>query len=126
MDLRIRQYLSKAQEKRDAVYLRKAFELMRASSPSELLVLCAEQSLQLGCWEVAEDCIMMYLEGKPPANQFLCRAYLCRAQLINTAEDLDKAVMYYLKAIEIARDKSDIISWCSTPRCCISGPSGGS
>uniref|UniRef100_A0A8C1PEX5 Uncharacterized protein n=1 Tax=Cyprinus carpio TaxID=7962 RepID=A0A8C1PEX5_CYPCA len=54
---------------------------------------------------------MMYLDGKPPANQFLCRAYLCQGQLISsrsisTAEDLDKAVMYYLKAIEIAKDKS--------------------
>ncbi|XP_058652539.1 cilia- and flagella-associated protein 46-like isoform X3 [Onychostoma macrolepis] len=119
MDLRIRQYLSKAQEKGDAVYVRKAYELIRASAPaasdgrslSELRVLCAEQSLQLGCWEITEDCLMMYLEGKPPANQFLCRAYLCQGQLIssrsiNTAEDLDKAVMYYLKAIEIAKDKS--------------------
>ncbi|XP_067242183.1 cilia- and flagella-associated protein 46 [Chanodichthys erythropterus] len=53
----------------------------------------------------------MYLEGKPPVNQFLCRAYLCQAQLISShsitsVEDLDKAVMYYLKAIEIAKDKS--------------------
>ncbi|RXN24229.1 cilia- and flagella-associated 46 isoform X2 [Labeo rohita] len=119
MDLRIRQYLSKAQEKRDAVYVKKAYELIQASGPaasdgrsrSELCVLCAEQSLQLGCWEIAQDCLTMYLEGKPPANQFLCRAYLCQGQLISsrsvsTAEDLDKAVMYYLKAIEIARDKS--------------------
>ncbi|XP_016414315.1 cilia- and flagella-associated protein 46-like [Sinocyclocheilus rhinocerous] len=119
MDLRIRQYLSKAQEKRDAEYVRKAYELIRASaaaasdgrSLSELRVLCAEQSLQLGCREITQDCLMMYLEGKPPANQFLCRAYLCQGQLISsrsisTAEDLDKAVMYYLKAIEIAKDKS--------------------
>ncbi|XP_073690617.1 cilia- and flagella-associated protein 46 [Garra rufa] len=102
-----------------AVYVRKAYELIRSSGPeasdgrsqSELCVLCAEQSLQLGCWEIAEDCLTMYLEGKPPANQFLCRAYLCQGQLISsrsisTAEDLDKAVKYYLKAIEIAKDKS--------------------
>ncbi|XP_026079139.1 cilia- and flagella-associated protein 46 [Carassius auratus] len=119
MDLRIRQYLSKAQEKRDAVFVRKAYDLIRAPAPaasdgrslSDLCVLCAEQSLQLGCWEITQDCLMMYLEGKPPVNQFLCRAYLCQGQLIssrsiNTAEDLDKAVMYYLKAIEIAKDKS--------------------
>uniref|UniRef100_A0A9J8CP86 Uncharacterized protein n=1 Tax=Cyprinus carpio carpio TaxID=630221 RepID=A0A9J8CP86_CYPCA len=113
MDLRIRQYLSKAQEKRDAVYVRNAYDLIRAAAPaaSELRVLCAEQSLQLGCWEITQDCLMMYLDGKPPANQFLCRAYLCQGQLISsrsisTAEDLDKAVMYYLKAIEIAKDKS--------------------
>ncbi|XDV49763.1 hypothetical protein PO909_018950 [Leuciscus waleckii] len=53
----------------------------------------------------------MYLEGKPAVNQFLCRAYLCQAQLVSShsitsAEDLDKAVMFYLKAIEIAKDKS--------------------
>ncbi|XP_026105904.1 cilia- and flagella-associated protein 46-like [Carassius auratus] len=119
MDFRIRQYLSKAQEKRDAVFVRKAYDLIRAPAPaasdgrslSDLCVLCAEQSLQLGCWEITQDCLMMYLEGKPPVNQFLCRAYLCQGQLIssrsiNTVEDLDKAVMYYLKAIEIAKDKS--------------------
>ncbi|XP_051507186.1 cilia- and flagella-associated protein 46 [Myxocyprinus asiaticus] len=119
MDLRARQYLSKAQEKTDPVSLRKAYDLIRVSVQSvsdgrsvlsELCVLCAEQSLQLGCREIAQDCLMMYFEGRPPANQFLCRAYLCQAQLISpyaitTAEDLDKAVMYYLKAIEIAKEK---------------------
>nr|XP_021336588.1 cilia- and flagella-associated protein 46 [Danio rerio] len=113
MDLRIRQYLSKAEEKRDAAYLRKAYDLLRASdarSQSELSVLCAEQCLQLGCWEMAEDCLMMFWERKAPVNQFLCRAHLCQGQLIssrsiNTAEDLEKAVMCFLKAIEIAKDK---------------------
>uniref|UniRef100_A0A8C2F734 Uncharacterized protein n=1 Tax=Cyprinus carpio TaxID=7962 RepID=A0A8C2F734_CYPCA len=74
-------------------------------------VVCCVLCCQLGCWEITQDCLMMYLDGKPPANQFLCRAYLCQGQLISsrsisTAEDLDKAVMYYLKAIEIAKDKS--------------------
>ncbi|KAK7149085.1 hypothetical protein R3I93_013174 [Phoxinus phoxinus] len=110
MDLRIRQYLLKAEEKKDVVFVRKAHALI-GSSQSELSVLCAEQSLQLGCREIAQDCLKMYLEGKPAVNQFLCRAYLCQAQLVSShsitsAEDLDKAVMFYLKAIEIAKHKS--------------------
>uniref|UniRef100_A0A8C1PJM6 Cilia and flagella associated protein 46 n=1 Tax=Cyprinus carpio TaxID=7962 RepID=A0A8C1PJM6_CYPCA len=76
-----------------------------------MILVLTRINLVLGCWEITQDCLMMYLDGKPPANQFLCRAYLCQGQLISsrsisTAEDLDKAVMYYLKAIEIAKDKS--------------------
>ncbi|KAG9275502.1 cilia- and flagella-associated protein 46 [Astyanax mexicanus] len=52
---------------------------------------------------------MMYFETNPPSNQFLCHAYFCQAQLnsphtVTTVEDMDKAVMYYLKAIEISKD----------------------
>ncbi|XP_062851474.1 cilia- and flagella-associated protein 46 [Trichomycterus rosablanca] len=77
---------------------------------SELYVLCAEQALRLGCKEITEDCLMMYLESKPPTNQFLCRAYFCQAQLnsprtVTCVEDLEKAVMYYLKAIEVSKGK---------------------
>ena len=28
-----------------------------------------------------EDCIKMFFLKTPPSNQFLCRAYLCQAQL---------------------------------------------
>lgn len=28
-----------------------------------------------------EDCIKMFFHKTPPSNQFLCRAYLCQAQL---------------------------------------------
>ncbi|KAF4106176.1 hypothetical protein G5714_013838 [Onychostoma macrolepis] len=46
---------------------------------------------------------MMYLEGKPPANQFLCRAYLCQGQLISsrsisTARE-DQKIIFKMKAI---------------------------
>lgn len=45
--------------------------------------LCAALSLcfQLGCLEISAACLKMYFEGNPPANQFLCRAYLCQGQL---------------------------------------------
>ncbi|KAI4874895.1 hypothetical protein NFI96_034468 [Prochilodus magdalenae] len=70
-----------------------------------LVCLC----FQLGCKEITEDCLMVYFESKPPPNQFLCRAYFCQAQLsspftVCTVEDMDKAVMFYLKAIEISVD----------------------
>ena len=45
----------------------------------------------------------------PPANQFLCRAYLCQAQLIapqssDQFEDFEKSVVYLLKAISFAKE----------------------
>lgn len=48
-----------------------------------LSLLCAALSLcfQLGCLEISAACLKMYFEGNPPANQFLCRAYLCQGQL---------------------------------------------
>ncbi|XP_053477642.1 cilia- and flagella-associated protein 46 isoform X1 [Ictalurus furcatus] len=121
MDLQIRQYLTQAQDKDDTVALRKAYSTIKdaisGSTPSEtrcflpeLYVLCAEQALRLGCKEITEDCLMMYLESKPAPNQFLCRAYFCQAQLnsprtIASVEDMDRAITYYLKAIEISKDK---------------------
>uniref|UniRef100_A0A8C6UMR9 Uncharacterized protein n=1 Tax=Neogobius melanostomus TaxID=47308 RepID=A0A8C6UMR9_9GOBI len=50
----------------------------------------------------------MYFEGSPPANQFLCRAYLCQGQLecppaAGSVEDVEKAADYFLKAIEVAK-----------------------
>ncbi|KAM9477000.1 cilia- and flagella-associated protein 46 [Clarias gariepinus] len=118
MDLKIRQYLTQSEDKDDPEAVRKAYAAIKdAISASdtrcflpELFVLCAEQALRLGCKEITEDCLMMYLESKPPPNQFLCRAYFCQAQLnsprtIASVEDMDKAVTYYLKAIEISKDK---------------------
>uniref|UniRef100_A0A8C7V183 Cilia and flagella associated protein 46 n=1 Tax=Oncorhynchus mykiss TaxID=8022 RepID=A0A8C7V183_ONCMY len=66
--------------------------------------------LCLGCADISRDCLMMYFEGKPPANQFLCRAYLCQGQLespqsFGSVEEIEKAVIYFLKAIEISKVK---------------------
>uniref|UniRef100_A0A671V0G9 Uncharacterized protein n=1 Tax=Sparus aurata TaxID=8175 RepID=A0A671V0G9_SPAAU len=63
---------------------------------------------QLGCLEISAACLKMYFEGNPPANQFLCRAYLCQGQLkplpaTCTVEDFEEAVQYFLKAIEISK-----------------------
>ncbi|XP_060780970.1 cilia- and flagella-associated protein 46 [Neoarius graeffei] len=93
---------------KDAISGKAASDLRRFLP--ELYVLCAEQALRLGCKEITEDCLMMYLEHKPPPNQFLCRAYFCQAQLnlprtVASVEDMDRAVTYYLKAIETAKDK---------------------
>uniref|UniRef100_A0A3Q0SCE1 Cilia and flagella associated protein 46 n=1 Tax=Amphilophus citrinellus TaxID=61819 RepID=A0A3Q0SCE1_AMPCI len=74
----------------------------------EWCVLCAEAGLQLGCVEISTACLKMYFEGNPPANQFLCRAYLCQGQLksppaTGSVEDFEEAVMYFLKAIETSK-----------------------
>lgn len=36
---------------------------------------------QHGQLDVMDDCIKMFFLKTPPSNQFLCRAYLCQAQL---------------------------------------------
>ncbi|XP_067091811.1 cilia- and flagella-associated protein 46 [Osmerus mordax] len=122
MDLPIRQYLTKAQQHKDVGALRSAYELIvkgtseetasdtRCFGPPELYVLCAEQALQLGCNKISRECLRMYFEGKPPDNQFLCRAYLCQGQLnspqtVGSVEEIEKAAIYFLKAIEISKDK---------------------
>ncbi|KAM9345441.1 cilia- and flagella-associated protein 46 [Symphorus nematophorus] len=74
----------------------------------ELYVVCAETALQLGCLEISTACLKRYFEGNRPANQFLCRAYLCQGQLKSppangNVEDFEEAVQFFLKAIEISR-----------------------
>lgn len=38
-------------------------------------------TLQHGQLDVMDECIKMFFLKTPPSNQFLCRAYLCQAQL---------------------------------------------
>nr|DBA15094.1 TPA: hypothetical protein GDO54_004351 [Pyxicephalus adspersus] len=56
---------------------------------------------------MSKDCLQMYFNSKPPPNQFYGRAYLCKARLhaplsANDADELEKSVVYYLKAIDFA------------------------
>ena len=46
------------------------FQLMHFFSP-----------VQHGQFDVMDDCVKMFFQKTPPSNQFLCRAYLCQAQL---------------------------------------------
>uniref|UniRef100_A0A665UFS7 Uncharacterized protein n=1 Tax=Echeneis naucrates TaxID=173247 RepID=A0A665UFS7_ECHNA len=62
------------------------------------------------CIETLSSCLKMYFEGNPPANQFLCQAYLCQGQLksppaFGSVEDFEEAVMCFLKAIEISKNE---------------------
>uniref|UniRef100_A0A3B4YJ43 Cilia and flagella associated protein 46 n=1 Tax=Seriola lalandi dorsalis TaxID=1841481 RepID=A0A3B4YJ43_SERLL len=56
---------------------------------------------------ISAACLKMYFEGNPPANQFLCRAYLCQGQLKSppATGNFEEAVMYFLKAIEISKQE---------------------
>ncbi|XP_070834007.1 cilia- and flagella-associated protein 46 [Chaetodon trifascialis] len=119
MDLDIRHYLCKANEQQDSGALQSAYQLIKEMTAAvtsgrtpriaqELCVLCAEEALQLGCLEISTACLKMYFEGNPPANQFLCRAYLCQGQLkspsaTGSVEEFEEAVLYFLKAIEISK-----------------------
>nr|XP_029134601.1 cilia- and flagella-associated protein 46 [Labrus bergylta] len=105
----------------DSGALTSAYRLMKTSSAGtsgrtpritpDLYVVCAEAALQLGCLEIGTACLKMYFEENPPANQFLCRAYLCQGQLqspsaTGTMEDFEEAVQSFLKAVEIAKSES--------------------
>ncbi|XP_008297596.1 tetratricopeptide repeat protein 40 [Stegastes partitus] len=119
MELDIRQYLAKAKEHQDTGALQAAYRLVQNTTAaggsrttprisSDLYVVCAEAALQLGCLEISAACLKMYFEGNPPANQFLCRAYLCQGQLksppaTGSVEDFEEAVMCFVKAIEISK-----------------------
>ncbi|XP_071946707.1 cilia- and flagella-associated protein 46-like [Antedon mediterranea] len=126
MDNNIRQLLGAAQlygVNGEGSFLHQAFEQLKAASdrrPSsdgpepcgqDLYVQCAEIALQYGLIEMTKICLDMYLHRTPPSNQFLCRAYLCHAQLLapKSAEEisqLDKANVYILKAIQFAKSNS--------------------
>ena len=66
--------------------------------------------LQNGMPDMAKECLKMFFMKPPPANQFLCRAYLCQAQLLaptaTLPEQLEKAVVYLLKAISFAKENT--------------------
>ena len=49
--------------------------------PFRVNILFINYALQYQKFDVAEDCIKMFFKKSPPANQYLCRAYLCQAQL---------------------------------------------
>ncbi|XP_077992013.1 cilia- and flagella-associated protein 46-like isoform X2 [Glandiceps talaboti] len=124
MDGNIRLLLSSAQQYGvhgpDSA-LHQAFELLKTvaeTKPStgapeafgqDLYVICAEIAFQTGFPEITKDCLRLYFMKTPPANQFLCRAYLCQAQLLaptsaESPNQLEKAVVYLLKAINFAKE----------------------
>ncbi|XP_052771669.1 cilia- and flagella-associated protein 46-like isoform X4 [Mya arenaria] len=123
MDTSIRSLLVAAektvgQEKNPA--LQQAYSLLRnvaESKPSvdspeafspDLYVQCAEIAFQNGLVEMTRECLKMYFMKPPPGNQFLCRAYLVQSQLLapsgTNPDQLEKAVIYLLKAISFAKE----------------------
>ncbi|KAM3606725.1 uncharacterized protein V6R79_022079 [Siganus canaliculatus] len=120
MELDIRHFLTKAHVHQDTESLQSAYRVIKDETAAagssgrtlritpELYVMCAEAALQLRCLEISTACLKMYFEGNPPANQFLCRAYLCQGQLksppaTGSVEDFEAAVLYFLKAIEMSK-----------------------
>ncbi|XP_076807691.1 cilia- and flagella-associated protein 46-like isoform X3 [Clavelina lepadiformis] len=77
----------------------------------DLYVQCAEVAFNIMKQSISQDCLRMYFNGVPLNNQFLCRAYLCQAQLLapSSVEEEEKfstAVLYLLKAVNFAKDKT--------------------
>ena len=63
---------------------------------------------------MARDALKMYFGRIPPQNQFLGRAYLAQAQLLapessENVEQLEKAVVFLLRAIKFAKENSRLI-----------------
>ncbi|XP_028845791.1 cilia- and flagella-associated protein 46 isoform X2 [Denticeps clupeoides] len=119
MDIRVRRNLAKARDRRDTEALKAAFHILKDAGNTkpdstcfgvELYVLCAEQAVELGCAEIAEDCLKMFFDGKPPVSQYLCRAHLCSGRLnqpqnVQSEEDVEKAMACFMKVIEISKQE---------------------
>ncbi|XP_057703978.1 cilia- and flagella-associated protein 46 isoform X1 [Corythoichthys intestinalis] len=118
MDLDVIQYLAKAKKKQDPAALQAAFneleEMTEADSGGTLsfdqhmYISCAEVGLQLGCLDITAACLKKFFDGNPPADQYLCRAFLCQNQLkctppTGTMADFKEDVQYCLKAIDISK-----------------------
>ncbi|XP_063723597.1 cilia- and flagella-associated protein 46-like isoform X4 [Symsagittifera roscoffensis] len=120
MDVKIRSLLALCDNNGQA--LDEAFEYLRnnESRPAvdgpdmfshDLFVLCAESAIQQGKILMARDALKMYFGRIPPQNQFLGRAYLAQAQLLapessENVEQLEKAVVFLLRAIKFAKENS--------------------
>jgi len=97
-----------------------AFELLQQAKPTtsgdsaepfsqDLYVIFAELAFKNGPRDQASEILKMFLSRSPPANQFLCRAYLCQAQLVSPKssdqfDEFEKSIVYLLKAIAFAKD----------------------
>ncbi|XP_077469731.1 cilia- and flagella-associated protein 46 [Stigmatopora argus] len=118
MDLDVIQYLAKAKKKQDPAALQAAFnELEEMTDPDSggtlsfdqhMYISCAEVGLQLGCLDITAACLKKFFDGNPPADQYLCRAFLCQIQLkcpppTGTMADFKENVQYCLKAIDISK-----------------------
>ncbi|XP_041476710.1 cilia- and flagella-associated protein 46-like isoform X5 [Lytechinus variegatus] len=124
MDSNIRQLLAATQQfgvQGKGSFLHQAYDLLKSAAESkpnpdgplpfnqDLYVLCAELALKNDLPHITKECLKMFFMKTPPSNQFLCRAYLCHAQLLapssaNDPAQLEKAVVYIQKAINFAKE----------------------
>eukprot|EP00057_Strongylocentrotus_purpuratus_P019580 XP_011674054.1 PREDICTED: cilia- and flagella-associated protein 46-like [Strongylocentrotus purpuratus] len=124
MDSNIRQLLAATQQfgvQGKGSFLHQAYDLLKSAAESkpnpdgplpfnqDLYVLCAELALKNDLPHITKECLKMFFMKTPPSNQFLCRAYLCHAQLLapssaNDSAQLEKAVVYIQKAINFAKE----------------------
>ncbi|XP_066929818.1 cilia- and flagella-associated protein 46-like [Clytia hemisphaerica] len=121
MDSTIRSLLGKAEQEYKSQYLNEAFGKLKGARTntndqtdpfhSDLYVICAEVALKLQEDGIVQSCMKLFFQKIPPTNQFLCRAYLCQAQLYapKSAEEKDKlqiCIGYLMKAINFAKSNA--------------------
>ncbi|XP_034994598.2 cilia- and flagella-associated protein 46 isoform X1 [Zootoca vivipara] len=119
MEIAIRQHLSDAERHQDVEALKSAYKLIKSANDGksaldalesfsfDLYVMCAEQAYKMGFPDMSNDCLRMYFKGKPPINQFLGRAYLCKSQLYtpvstDNLEQFDRFTVHLLKVVDFA------------------------
>uniref|UniRef100_A0A8D0CCV1 Uncharacterized protein n=1 Tax=Salvator merianae TaxID=96440 RepID=A0A8D0CCV1_SALMN len=119
MEILIRQQLSDAERHQNADALKDTYKLIKSANEgrsaldssesfsSDLYVLCAEQAYKMGFLDISRDCLQMYFKGKPPATQYLGRAYLCNSLLhspvsTENLEQFEKFIVNLLKTIDFA------------------------
>ncbi|CAD5115467.1 DgyrCDS4439 [Dimorphilus gyrociliatus] len=124
MDVRIRTLLTASKNAsglKGEGFLREAFDILITAGNKpvtegtqpfgiDLFVVCAEEAISHNRPDIAKECIKLFKSKSPPSNQFLGRAYLVEAQLVaptnaNQLAELEEAIGFILKAINMARDK---------------------
>lgn len=70
--------------------------------------------IQNGMPDMARECLKMYFMKPPPANQFLCRAYLCQAQLLapKEANNPVRIILTPLLLIYLIMEKNNRFFYC--------------
>ena len=66
----------------DLLWIKDYMSLNKNSWQYSSILSFSSSCVQKGQVDMAKECLKMFFMKPPPHNQFLCRAYLCEAQLL--------------------------------------------
>eukprot|EP00002_Diphylleia_rotans_P029704 TRINITY_DN6063_c0_g1_i1.p1 TRINITY_DN6063_c0_g1~~TRINITY_DN6063_c0_g1_i1.p1 ORF type:complete len:2440 (+),score=492.40 TRINITY_DN6063_c0_g1_i1:241-7560(+) len=93
IDRHVRALLHSAAAEKDEQTVHEAYNLLTQANQRsserdsqgftsfDLYVICAEVAIQCDLLELASSCLTLFYSSNPSTNQYLCRAYYCRAQI---------------------------------------------